>query len=98
MTWTYGLTGDEWLHLASEGEESEVQPCCGNISQMRELLMAITTCQASYDRWMRASLGKQLFEALEADGDGHNLQDEKTFPILHRVLAGLREDIKNDHL
>jgi hypothetical protein len=96
-TWAYGMTADEWLHLASEGEDSEVAPCCGNISQIREILQAITTCQAEWDAWLRISLGKQLRESLEADDMGHNLDSRESFPLLYRVLDGTAEEEKLEH-
>lgn len=90
--WAYGLTADEWLHLAAEGEDSEIAPCCGNISQIREILNTLATCQASYDGWLRKAVGKELLESLEADGDGHNLQDRETFPLLWRVIDGIGQE------
>lgn len=100
--WAYGLTADEWLHLAAEGEDSEVPPCCGNISNVRELLNALAVSQAAYDDvdWMRMSLGRELLELLgdtfPEDGYGHDLNHRDTFPLLHRVLEGVREEMSHD--
>lgn len=90
--WAYGLTADEWLHLACEGDKSEIQPCCGNIGHIRDILMALTTVQGEYDNAMRQSLAKMLYQALEADGSGHGLDNRDTFPLLYRVLDGLRAE------
>lgn len=97
-TWLYGLTADEWMHLASEGTESEVTPCCGDIGTIRELLQALSTCQESYGAWMRVSLGGQLLELLGEDGSGgHELNHEKSFPLLARVVAGIRAEEAQVH-
>lgn len=96
-TWAYGLTADEWLHLASEGQDSEVTPCCGNLGAIRDTLMAITTCQAEHDGWMRISLGRDLRAQVAADENGHGLSSREHFPLLHRVLDGIAEDEKKEH-
>lgn len=89
----YGLTATEWLHLAGEGDGSEVQPCCGNLSEVRELLNALATLQSPDDTGMQLAIGRHLLEVLGADGDGHGLDDEAAFPLLHRVLAGVRAQL-----
>lgn len=91
--WLYGLTADEWLHLAAEGEDSEVAPCCGNLGHIRELLNALATFQSRDDTGWQLSLGRRIIEALEGDGEGHGLHDPRAFPLLHRVLAGIRAQL-----
>jgi hypothetical protein len=88
--WLYGLTADEWLHVASEGDESEVQPCCGNLGQLRDLLRSLATFQSPDDTGWQLSIGQHILENLEGDGDGHNLGSREQFPLLHRVLDGIR--------
>jgi len=88
--WLYGLTADEWLHLASEGEDSEVAPCCGNLGELRDLLRTLLAFQSPDDAGWQLSLGREIVKAVEADGDGHDLGDAAKFPLLHRVLAGIR--------
>ena len=91
--WTYGLTADEWLHLAAEGDESEVTPCCGNLGELRELLNSMATFQDPGDTGWRKSVGSHILLVLEGDGDGHGLQDPEGFPLLHRVVAGIRGEL-----
>lgn len=86
----YGLTAEEWLHLAAEGEDSEVQPCCGNLGDLRELLNRLATCQSKDDTGLQLALGQQVLRNLEGDGDGHGLGSREQFPLLHRVLDGIR--------
>lgn len=93
--WLYGLTADEWLHLAARGEDSEVAPCCGNLSEARELLNQLATLQAPDDTGWQLAVGRRLLEALSADGAGHGLDDRGQFPLLHRVLDGIREQQAN---
>jgi hypothetical protein len=88
--WLFGLTADEWLHLASEGENSEVPPCCGNLGELRDLLRALLGFQSPDDVGWHKSLGREITKLVEADGEGHNLGDAADFPLLHRVLAGIR--------
>jgi hypothetical protein len=90
-TWNYGLTADEWLHLASEGPDSEVAPCCGDIGQLREYLQALTTSQG---KGSSVILGKGLLEAYATALASHDtLSDEQWFPLLHKALAGLRGEL-----
>jgi hypothetical protein len=96
--WLYGLTADEWLHLAAEGDQSEVQPCCGNLGELRELLNELVTSQSPDDTGWRRSIGKRLLSVYEADREGHGLPDRAQFPLLHKVLDGLREEIASDIL
>ncbi len=88
--WLYGLTADEWLHLAGEGEGSEVTPCCANVSDIRSMLNALAVLQSPDDTGMQLSAGRRLLGLLEGDGDGHDLADRGQFPLLHRVLDGIR--------
>lgn len=89
-TWLYGLTADEWLHLASEGEDSEVQPCCGNLGELRDLLRSLATFQSPDDTGWQLSIGRHITEVTDGDGEGHGLHDREQFPLLHRVLDGIR--------
>ena len=93
--WLYGLTADEWFHLASEGPDSEVAPCCGNTGEVRDLLRQLMMFQA-VDEWgFRLSLGDALEAAIEADGGEHGLGERDSQPLLRRVLAGFRAEKKN---
>ncbi len=86
----YGLTADEWMHLAAEGEDSEVGPCCGNIAELRECLNAMATCQGDGEDWIMRKPVLDAYEAASEDGE-HGLSDRSTFRLLHRVLDGIRE-------
>jgi hypothetical protein len=90
----YGLTAEDWLHLASEGEASEVAPCCASIGAIRDLLNALATEQDPESPGLRWSLGTRLLEAVEADGSQHELDDERDFPLLHRVLSGVAAELR----
>jgi hypothetical protein len=89
-TWKYGLTADEWLHLAAEGPDSEVAPCCGDIGQLRDVLNMLVTEQSPGGLpW----LSRPLREAYEAALGSHDsLDDPVLFPLLHRVFAGIRDE------
>jgi hypothetical protein len=91
--WLYGLTADEWLHLASEGEDSEVGPCCGNLGALRDLLRELLGFQSADDIGFRWALGRHILHTVEADGDGHGLGSPAAFPLLHQVLAGIRGEL-----
>ena len=93
-TWTYGLTADEWLHLAAEGDKSELQPCCANLSRIRELAQTLATDQDPDAPGFRRMWGKDLIAAVEEDGDGHGLQDREKFPLLWRVIDGIRAELE----
>lgn len=95
-TWLFGLTADEWFHLACEGQESEVPPCCGNIGVIRETLWLLLPYQNPDEAGMAAFWGKDLLRAVEEDGDEHDLQNAEQFPLLHRVMAGIREQAEKD--
>jgi glutathione S-transferase len=88
--WLYGLTADEWLHLAAEGQDSEVAPCCGNISDLREHLNALATCQGAGESGIML---KAVLESYEMAAGSHDeIADAAAFPLLHRVLAGIRAE------
>ena len=90
-TWRYGLTADEWLHLAAEGPDSEVQPCCGDIGQLRDVLNMLATDQEQTGGipW----LTRPFHEAYQAALSGHDtLDDPVRFPLLHRVIAGIKTE------
>jgi hypothetical protein len=91
--WLYGLTADEWFHLASEGEDSEVAPCCGNLGELRDLLRELAMFQSPYDSGWQDSIGRRVLVVVEADGDGHGLGDRGQYPLLHRVLDGIRAQV-----
>ena len=84
----YGLTADEWLHLAAEGQDSEVAPCCGNISELREYLNALATCQGEGESGIMLRAVLESYEAAASDHEA--ITDAEAFPLLHRVLAGVR--------
>lgn len=86
----YGLTADEWLHLAAEGQDSEVAPCCGDIGQLREWLNGLATAQGKGESWL---FWQPVLDSYEVALGSHDaLADEKSFPVLHRVLAGVRAE------
>lgn len=88
--WLYGLTADEWLHLAAEGESSEIGPCCGNIGALREWLQTLAVCQGPGESWGYA---RMTLDAYAVAVEGHDtLANPKTYPLLHRVLAAIRND------
>ena len=94
--WMYGLTADEWLHLAAEGHDSEVAPCCGDIGALREWLQALTACQGAGESWM---LWRPVLDAYNTALSSHDtLASAEVFPLLHRVLAGIGEEMANDPL
>lgn len=92
-TWLFGLSADEWLHLACEGENSEIVPCCGNISVLRYLLMDLVTCQGQGDGTPR-KLAPDVLAAYKVALMGHTaLESSRSFPLLHKVLGGLRAEL-----
>lgn len=95
--WLYGLTADEWLHLACEGHDSEIADCCGNIEQIQDSLRAVMSFQPPEYRSMRVMLYRRLRNELDADGEGHGLDSPAGFPLLHRVLAGLEAEKGAEH-
>lgn len=88
--WQYGLTADEWFHVACEGENSEIPPCCGNLGNIRDVIRLFMPFQAPEDLGWRKSMGKHLLELVEADGNGHDLDDPAGFPLLHKILEGIK--------
>lgn len=98
----YGLTADEWFRLASMSQDSEVAPCCGNIGELRDVLRELMTFQSEDDLGWRLSLGAHVLQVYEGDGnkegsseDGHGLGVAERFPLLNRVLAGIRDEQKH---
>lgn len=84
-TWRYGLTADEWLTLASVGQDSEVGPCCAAIADLRSALQVLTTTQDG-----PTFIAAEVTDAYTAAVGGHDtLAEPATFPLLHRVLAGI---------
>lgn len=88
--WLYGLTADEWLHLAAEGQDSEVSPCCGNIGGLREYLNALATYQGEGESSIMLTAVLESYEAAVSDHEA--IADATAFPLLHRVLAGVRAE------
>jgi hypothetical protein len=86
----YGLSATEWLHLASEGPDSEVAPCCGDIGHLREYLQMLTTSQGPGSSLVILRGFLQAYDAALASHD--TLDSEEVFPLLHRVLAGARAE------
>jgi hypothetical protein len=95
-TWAYGLTADEWFHLASDGQDSEIGPCCGNIGAIRDALRELLPFQSPDDSGCRRLLGQELLQYVEADGDEHGLGNAEGVPLLNRVLAGVRAEVFSD--
>jgi hypothetical protein len=98
--WLYGLTADEWFRLASLNTESEIAPCCGNIGELRDLLRELMTFQSPDETGWRVSLGERILQVYEADGNkpgdadaGHGLGVAAGFPLLNRVLDGIRAEL-----
>lgn len=92
--WLYGLTADEWFHIASEGERSELPPCCGNIGALRDQLRTMLAFQGEGEAYLQQEIGKDILVCYETDGDGHNLTSRDSFPLLHRVLDGIRAQLQ----
>lgn len=88
--WLYGLAADEWFHLACEGQDSEVAPCCGNIGQLREWLQGLASCQGLGESYMMCGSVIEAYEAALSDHDA--IADASAFPLLHRVMAGVRAE------
>jgi hypothetical protein len=93
----YGLTADEWFRLASMGQDSELAPCCGNIGELRDVVRELMTFQSEDDLGWRLSLGAHLLQVYAGDGNqdgdseaGHGLGSKAGFPLLHKVLDGIR--------
>lgn len=85
--WLFDLTADEWLHLAAEGQDSEVAPCCGDIGQLRDSLNWLATSQEEGAAWFPSREVKSHFDiALESH---EVLADAQSFPLLHRVMTGV---------
>lgn len=88
--WLYGLTADEWFHLACVGPDSEVAPCCGDIGQLREWLSGLASCQGPGESYMMCG---SVIEAYDiALSDHETLAEAEAFPLLHRVMAGVRTE------
>lgn len=86
--WLYGLTAEEWLHLAAEGPDSEVAPCCPVISELRTYLNMVCTSQDEEESSVR--IARCVLPAYEAALAYHpGLADRERFPLLHKVLEGI---------
>jgi hypothetical protein len=99
------------LHIASEGEDSEVPPCCGNLGILRDLLRAVTTnqeprvqknelCWPDYTEIQLVEYFDDLVQPSKDDGaapDNHGLEDPKAYPLLHRVVDGIRANQERFH-
>lgn len=92
--WLYGLTADEWFHLAAEGQDSEVAPCCGDIGELRDWLNALATCQGAGQSWVMCRSVLDAYAVALASHDA--LASASAFPLLHRVLAGARAELEGD--
>ena len=90
-TYRFGLTADEWIAVAGAGEDSEVGPCCANLSELREHLNALVTLQGDTDGFTVGLIGNGVARAYAWCADDHDLTPDQ-FPLLHRVLAGLRDE------
>jgi hypothetical protein len=102
-TWLFGLTAGEWLHLAAEGDKSEITPCCGSIGEFREVLNWLATCQETGDSGEPSGLALtaalRVLDLWPAVENGHFDYDPDlgSFPLLKRVLTGcvrLRPDFR----
>jgi hypothetical protein len=91
--WLYGLTADEWFQLAAVGEDSEVAPCCGDVSDFRETLNWLATSQGRGADWLPAVA---TWRAYLQDGEEHGFTSRDTFPLLHRVLDGIKAAYPED--
>lgn len=85
----YGLTADEWFALACVGQDSEVGPCCGDIGQLREALQWMATSHGEGEDWLPRRSVREAYESALAGHD--TLASSETFPLLHRVLDGIKE-------
>jgi hypothetical protein len=90
----YGLTADEWLHLAAEGHGSEVAPCCGTIGTLREWLSILAVSQGEGEAALYQPEVLNAYAAALADHDA--LADAAAFPLLHRVVAAIRAELENE--
>ena len=90
-TWLYGLTADEWFEVACLDEKSEVAPCCGNIGLLRDLLRELMWFQGEHEDHWQKLLGSQVLESYESLGDEHGLSDRARYPLLNKVLDGIRK-------
>ena len=91
--WLYGLLADEWFHLSCEDENSEVAPCCGTLGALRDGLRELMLFQEPHLAGFREATGRQILQLVKEDDDEHGLDDKKQFPILHRVMDGIRADL-----
>jgi hypothetical protein len=93
MTRLYGLTADEWFHVASDGPDSEVPPCCGNIGAIRDAIRDLLPYLEDGELYLRRAPGLELLKLLDGDGDQHDLRDRETFPLLNTIADGLRAEL-----
>lgn len=82
----------QWLY----GDASEVTPCCGDIGELRGWLNALATCQGEGAAYIMFSPVLTAYES--AARDHETLTDRKAFPLLHRVLDGIRAQQASDPL
>ncbi len=92
----FGLLAHEWLSLAALGEGSEVAPCCGNIGELRDALNALATNQDPDRVGMARMAAQQVARAYSWSRGGHNLNDTVQFPLLARIVDGIRADFDID--
>jgi hypothetical protein len=51
--------------------------------------------QVPADDWgFRQSIGKRILHFIDSDGGHHDLTDPEFFPLLNRVLDGLRDEAR----
>jgi hypothetical protein len=91
--WQYDLTADEWFHIACEGDKSEVQPCCGNLGDIRDLIRMVMQFQAPEEFGWRKSIGTQLLEVLAGDEDGHELSNREQYPLFNKMIDGIKKEL-----
>lgn len=74
------LTDAEWMALLRSTEDSELPPCCANISALRDEIIDLAT-ERSDISWAKTG----LLRAYGAARDGHDL-DNGSFPVLDKLM------------